>query len=142
MKEKIINYKSYIIIAVVIILIIFVFIGKQLIPNKSNISNISIYSDNNTTTTKIYKIYNFGSSLCPACRQMDPIYNKIREEYKSSINFEYIDVDKNTKLPYTYGIEYTPTFIVVDETGTKVDKLVGAVSEVEFRNFVDKWSKK
>jgi len=141
--EKIKNKKSYIIIGLIIILVILVFTGKQLLTNKAIVSNdYKNLVNNNITINKTYKIYNFGSALCPACRQMDPIYEKIKEEYKSLLEFEYVDVNKDFKLSYTYGIEYTPTFIVVDDTGTKVDKLVGAVSETEFRKFVDKWSNK
>lgn len=133
-KENINKNKSYLIIIVIIILIIAVFITKQVLSNESNNSNV--------ITNKTYKVYNFGSELCPACKQMDPIYEKIKEEYKHLLDFEYIDVNENIKLSYTYEIEYTPTFIIVDETGAKVDKLIGYVPEKEFRKFVDKWSNK
>lgn len=130
--ENIKKNKSYLIITIIILLIVAVFITKQVLVNNNN----------SITTGKTYKVYNFGSALCPACIKMDPIYEKIKEEYKSVMNFEYVDVDKNIKLATTYEIEYTPTFIIVDESGVKVDKLIGYVPEDTFRKFVSKWGNK
>ena len=73
---------------------------------------------------------------------MNPIYEKIKGEYTLVMNFEYVDVSKENKLAYTYKIEYTPTFIIVDEKGNELDKLVGYVSETKFREFVGKWGNK
>ncbi len=143
--DKIKNNRSYIIIGVIVLLILAVFVTKKLNGNAlSDCSDPNCLDHNEEVTIKTYKVYNFGSEFCSACRQMDPIYEKIKEEYKSSIEFEYIDVDdeKNTKLCYTYGIAYTPTFVVIDEKGAKVDKLIGYVPEDEFRKFIDKWGNK
>lgn len=143
--DKLEKNKSYIIIGVIILLILTVFITKKLSTNTLNdCSDPNCLDHKEEAIIKTYKVYNFGSRICSACRQMEPIYEKIKEEYKSSINFEYIDVDdeKNIKLCYTYGIAYTPTFVIVDENGTKVDKLIGYVPEDEFRQFIDKWENK
>lgn len=143
MLEKIKTYKSYIIITIIIILIIVVYIIKQ--ASASSIANRWIDPnglEHSSVVNKTYKVYNFGSELCPACDRMDPIYEKIKEEYNSDLDFEYINVDKDYRLAVKYKVEFTPTFIVVDESGTKVDKLVGYVPENEFREFVDKWGNK
>ena len=126
--------KSYIIIGLIIGLVILVFIGKQIADNKFNINN-----SNSISIADAYKVYNFGSTTCPACTDMKPIYEKIKEDYSRSINFEYIDANKNYKLSNNYRVEYTPTFIIVDSNGTEVDRLVGVVSETKFREFVNKW---
>lgn len=143
MKEKLMNNKSYIIIGVIVILIIAVFIGKQVVSNKANtVNNTTDNTQNEVAIYKTYKVYNFGQELCPACVKMDPIYEKVKKEYGGKISFQYIDVNDDISLSYKYQIAYTPTFVVVDENGKMVDKLVGYVDEPTFKNFIDKWSNK
>lgn len=148
------NKKSYIIIAVIILLVISVFVSKQIFGDKlyhecddgnCNHDQSYLYKNNDiygNTVEKTYKIYNFSSALCGVCIQMKPIYEKVKEEYETSINFVYVDTDKDYELSNKYKIMYTPTFVVVDNNQNEVDRLVGYVPEEKFREFVKKWGNK
>lgn len=136
--EKLKKHKSYIIIFVIALLIILVYIIKQ-----TTGIELDTCTDPNCEThnheEKLYKVYNFSSKFCYVCDEMSPIYNKIKEEFEHDIDFEYVDVNLNSKLANKYKIEYTPTYIIVDKDGNVLDKIVGYRDENEFREFVKKW---
>lgn len=136
--EKIKKYKSYIIVSVIALLILVVYLLKLTTP-----VTLDDCTDPNCTNhhheEKSYTVYNFSSKLCPACDKMKPIYNKMKNEYEHNLDFEYIDVNLNSRLANKYNVQYTPTFVIVDKEGKVVDELIGYEEEDKFRNFVDKW---
>lgn len=142
MLDNIKKYKSYIIIAFIAILIILVYILKQTTDVQISDCNDPDCLEHKNDIEKTYIVYNFSSELCTYCDMMDPIYNKMKEEYGSNLDFKYVDVDEEYTLTNKYKIQYTPTFIIVDNTGKVVDKKVGFVPEGEFREFIDKWGSK
>jgi len=136
--EKIKKYKSYIIVSVIALLILVVYLLKLTTP-----VTLDDCTDPNCTNhhheEKSYTVYNFSSKLCPACDKMKPIYNKMKNEYEHNLDFEYIDVNLDSRLANKYNVQYTPTFVIVDKEGKVVDELIGYEEEDKFRNFVDKW---
>lgn len=140
------NIKSIIIVIIIIFLIAAVYIGKTKFGNSVANNNVPQAPQGNNiyTAPKVYKIYNFTSRNCPVCIQVKPIYDKMKTEFGSSINFVDVDTDdiNNRGLLYKYGIAYTPTFLIVDENGNQVDKFIGYMSENQFRTFISKWSSK
>lgn len=136
--EKIKKYKSYIIVSVIALLILVVYLLKLTTP-----VTLDDCADPNCTNhhheEKSYTVYNFSSKLCPACDKMKPIYNKMKNEYEHNLDFEYIDVNLDSRLANKYNVQYTPTFVIVDKEGKVVDELIGYEEEDKFRNFVDKW---
>lgn len=133
-KELIIKNKSGIILGVIVILVLVTITAKQVIETNQ-------LSAKEVEVSNVYKLYNFGSEVCPACVKAKPVYEKLKEEYSNKMNFEYVDANTNNELTTKYKIQYTPTFIIVDENGKMVDQLIGFESESAFRRFVLAWVK-
>lgn len=66
----------------------------------------------------------------------------VKLNIKTNFGFELVDIDKDSMIAKKYSVYATPTFIIVDKDGKKVDKLEGKVSETKFRQFIEKWSNK
>ena len=163
-KKKII--KNIIIIAITLILILIVFVIKKVNnenkinnqekiesnivnqvgggENQANNSKNEVYTgtnqiENNIEETKSnYTLYNFGYEGCYYCTVMEPIFKKYKNSY-DNITFKDVDIYEDTALTNKYGVQYTPTFIIVDSNGKQIDKIVGAVSEEKFKQFVEKY---
>ncbi|MEG1705550.1 MAG: thioredoxin family protein [Clostridia bacterium] len=149
MLEKIKNNKSYIIIGIIVILVVGVFVLKQIngdiesdcIDPNCTEHNHS-HGHENIEEVHEYTIYNFTSNFCYYCTQMNPIFDKLKKEYKDKTGFKVIDIDKDGAVANKYNIYATPTFIAVDKDGNKKDSIQGVVSEEKLKEFIEKWSNK
>jgi thiol-disulfide isomerase/thioredoxin len=71
----------------------------------------------------------FASARCRPCQQMQPI---ISELSRSGIAVRSVDVDREPDLTQRYGIEKTPTFIVLSG-GKELTRLVGLQSAAQLQ---------
>ncbi len=69
----------------------------------------------------------FVSARCAPCRQMEPIVQTLGQ---SGVAVRSVDVDREPELTRRYGIQQTPTFIVVAE-GRELTRLVGMQTSEE-----------
>ncbi len=71
---------------------------------------------------------------------MEPIVDEAQDKYKGKIEFKLIDLTKgeNDELATKYKVYLTPTFIITDEEGEEVDRLIGEVEKKTFETFIDK----
>lgn len=129
MIEFIKKYKKYIIVIGIILLIAGVFIVKQVISNNS---------DYNPNANYTMRMYNFGMVGCTACKQVEPVYNKIKEKYKNEIEFKEVDVNKDSDLANKFNVEYTPTFVITKLDGDILTGFIGVGTEAEFDQYIDK----
>jgi len=69
----------------------------------------------------------FGAVWCPVCREMRDVTLRAPEVTALADAFEWvgIDVDRNLSLAVEYGVEATPTLLVLAPDGTPVRKVVG-----------------
>lgn len=60
---------------------------------------------------------------------MNPIVDGIRREYKRQLNVVYVDMDKpdGKKLAKQHDVVGTPTFVLLDSEGNKVNVLRGSL---------------
>jgi hypothetical protein len=67
---------------------------------------------------------------------MAPMVHGLEAEYFGKVKFSYLDADDpNTdEFQRTLGFYYQPEFYLLDANGNLIQKLVGFVSEEEFRN--------
>lgn len=77
------------------------------------------------------KILYFTAAWCGPCRMMGPIMN----ELMSTINIEKVDVDSKDERVMKYTIKAVPTFILVDENGSELKRIVGGQSKTSIENF-------
>lgn len=71
----------------------------------------------------------FTSTRCAPCQQMKPVLSELA---RSGVAIRSVDVDREPELTRRYGIQQTPTFIVVSN-GKELTRLVGrqAIDELQ-----------
>ncbi len=54
-------------------------------------------------------VLEFVTSVCPWCKRLGPIYEKLSAEYEGKIKFYRTDAGANRNLAIRYGIMGVPT---------------------------------
>ncbi|KAI9169097.1 hypothetical protein LWI28_006896 [Acer negundo] len=72
-------------------------------------------------------VVDFTATWCGPCKSMEPAIKEFVAKY-TEVEFIKIDVDKFEEIAKQFGIEATPTFILVKK-GKEVDRLVGAKND-------------
>ena len=67
----------------------------------------------------------FSATWCPPCRQLKPIFEALKDEYKGKIDFVTIDVDEMPQLSASYGVQSIPTIIYINPEGTEISRTIG-----------------
>lgn len=74
------------------------------------------------------KILEFSSRDCPVCRRMRPVVDKLVSAC-SELDSRLVRVDVTTAhgraLAEQHGVRGTPTFVLLDDTGTEKERLLG-----------------
>lgn len=83
-------------------------------------------------------VVDFWAEWCAPCRIMHPIFEKLAKKYSGKIKFAKLNVDENQPIAAKYEVFSIPTFILFIN-GKPVDRLIGAVSESVFENFIRKY---
>jgi thiol-disulfide isomerase/thioredoxin len=62
---------------------------------------------------------------------MEPVVDGLYEEYGESVHFAVLDANDDAfdEQVKTYGVQFVPTFVLVDSSGAEVNRYVGAVEE-------------
>ncbi|MFZ5392536.1 MAG: thioredoxin [Patescibacteria group bacterium] len=81
-------------------------------------------------------IVDFFAVWCGPCQMMKPIFEKVAEEMEG-INFISVDVDKFSELAAKYDVMSIPTFVIFKD-GQAITVKNGAMSESDFRNWIEK----
>ncbi len=70
---------------------------------------------------------------------MAPMVHGLEAEYFGKVKFSYLDADdpQTDGFQQTLGFYYQPEFYFLDANGNVIKKLVGFISEGEFRNMFD-----
>lgn len=114
----------------------------------SSLTNGNLSSSTSNTqqaeakTVKTYTMYEFRTSWCGYCNQMQAIYDKYKN-YASNIKFKqiYLDSDLTSEqqkiVDSYYAGEGVPDFEFVDSNENLVDSIIGASSESYFKSVLD-----
>ena len=70
-------------------------------------------------------IIDFSATWCPPCQKLKPIFAKIEEEFSDRINFVTVDVDENTEMSQSYGVQSIPTLIFMNPDGQIQNTILG-----------------
>ena len=90
-------------------------------------------------TMKIIKI---GSTWCPACIIMKPIWEKIENEIKlNSIYYDFDIYEDMLKEKYHIG-DKLPIALFLDENDNELERLVGEIKEDDIRKTIMKYGDK
>ncbi len=80
------------------------------------------------------KIINFGANWCPGCKLMKPHFNDVSREYRSEVDFQYVNADFSA-LDDSYGVTLLPTVVAV-KNGKVVGRKVGYMDKAQLTAFV------
>lgn len=79
---------------------------------------------------KEYKLLDFWAEWCNPCKLMNPIIDKIEQNYPN-IEVVRINVDEDSEMVDKYGIQTIPTYIL-EKDGEIINSVKGAMPEYRF----------
>jgi len=88
------------------------------------------------TRNNIPRLLDLGADKCMACKAMDPVLEKLREEFKGKLQVDFMDVWKNSKEAEKYKVQSIPTQIFFDANGKELYRHIGFISE---EDILKKW---
>jgi thioredoxin-like negative regulator of GroEL len=72
---------------------------------------------------------------------MKPVVDRLVNDYAGKVDIKRMPLDKDDaaaeQLAGTFGVEYVPTFVLVDSKGVRQDLIVGETSEEGLRAKLD-----
>jgi thioredoxin 1 len=71
-------------------------------------------------------VVDFYADWCGPCRIIEPVMDRLSEEYKGKVKFVKIDTDANQELAMQFGIMSIPT-VMFFAKGKVEDIVIGAV---------------
>ena len=103
----------------------------ELILTNESFENEVLHSD-------IPVVVDFWASWCGPCRMVAPIIEELAREYSGKAKVGKVNVDEEAELAVKYGIVSIPT-VLIFKNGEVMEKLVGAQSQDEYEDAVDKY---
>ncbi|MBI2095912.1 MAG: thioredoxin [Candidatus Omnitrophica bacterium] len=82
-------------------------------------------------------LVDFWAEWCGPCRLMGPILEKIAPVYQGRLKIGKLNVDENQDAPTQFGVMNIPTMILFKD-GREAARFIGAMSETDLRNKIDK----
>lgn len=127
---------------IIIILIIFIvpLVAYRILSTKE------AHNAGETMNTNKPQIIKFSALMCAECKKLDGAINEVYPKYKDKIDLVKIQVqneDNYTKEQVKkYNITLTPTMILLDSKGNKVDKIEGFVEKPQLDKLMKDLSSK
>lgn len=84
---------------------------------------------------KRYKIIDFYAEWCQPCKNFLPTFDSVSVDMGNDIEFEKINVDKESAKATSMGVRQIPTIILFKDD-VEHKRLLGNISESEFRNHI------
>jgi thioredoxin len=70
-------------------------------------------------------LFDFTAKWCGPCKQMEPVLDRVAEDYAGRVRVVAVDVDDEPLLAQQYNVRSMPTFVLVRD-GREVGRVVGA----------------
>ncbi|MBU6453960.1 MAG: thioredoxin [Cyanobacteria bacterium REEB67] len=84
----------------------------------------------------------FYATWCGPCKTIAPAVDELSDQYRNTVKFVRVDVDKAPKTAERYGIEPLPTLVVRSKKVSKGFALSGVQSKEAIKKFIDESLKK
>lgn len=79
----------------------------------------------------------FWADWCGPCKSLMPILDKLADEYGGAFLLAKVNADSEQMIASQFGVQSLPTVMIIKD-GQPVDGFMGAQSEVEVRNLLEK----
>ncbi|GIS08463.1 MAG: hypothetical protein CM15mP112_05750 [Flavobacteriales bacterium] len=73
---------------------------------------------------------------CVPCRKLSPVIDALKNEYKSEVLIERINIDNNIALSNFYNINSVPT-LVLFKNSKEIWRYNGIISKFEIKKLLD-----
>ena len=137
------NILIIVLIAISVAAVVIVKNKKQKVNSNAVINPNKVQSTNNVDSNQqkmsilpLPRVLDLGADKCMACKAMEPVLEKLREEYKGKLQVDFIDVWKNPDEAKKYNIRSIPTQIFFDADGKELYRHTGFISE---EDILKKW---
>ncbi|UQS85740.1 thioredoxin [Apilactobacillus apisilvae] len=94
-------------------------------------NNLSAETDNKIT------VIDFWAPWCNPCKMMEPVMNKMEEQFSEDIHFGQINVDGNEDIAESYKVMGLPS-IVLFKNGKAVEKVTGLYSSEKMAHYLNR----
>jgi thioredoxin 1 len=82
-------------------------------------------------------LVDFYADWCGPCIAMKPVFEELEKKYSSKINFKQVNVDEDQTEAQKFGVMSIPTFVILDENGTELDRKMGAMTKDQFESWIE-----
>lgn len=89
-------------------------------------NEVAEQADTVAATDSLPTVVDFYATWCGPCKNIAPVFDELKEQYKGKANFVSIDVDQQQYEARRFGIDAMPTFVFLDTEGNEIDRIVGA----------------
>lgn len=79
----------------------------------------------------------YWASWCPPCKMMEPVIERLAEQFKGSVKFVAINIDRNGSLADQAAVSGVPTFIMFHKGVPSEQRLIGAQTERKLRRLIN-----
>ena len=81
-------------------------------------------------------LVDFWASWCPPCKMMQPMVDRLHDEFKGTADVLSLNIDQNPQAAAEYKIQGVPTFISF-RNGKEVERRTGALTENQLKKMIE-----
>ena len=81
-------------------------------------------------------LVDFWASWCPPCKMMQPLVDRLHQEYQGTADILSLNIDQNPQTAANYKIAGVPTFVAF-QNGQEIERKTGALTENQLRQMID-----
>lgn len=92
--------------------------------------------DSEVLKAKGLVVVDFWAVWCGPCRMVSPIVDELAKDYEGKAKIVKLNTDENPEIASRYQIMGIPT-IMFFKDGQAIDKLVGALSKIQYKDKIE-----